>query len=121
MKRKSDAMASDADPGTPCARVLWGKSEVQNSRSWGARELTDRLKIASLNFVAIVAPLSNPFFAPLRRSLTLAHRDSLRAAIRCAAAQASADHLHLDAKSRVSGTDVASVKTPALENSSEKR
>ena len=68
MKRTRSSGPPEADPGTPCGRVLWWKSEVQNNRSGGVREPTDRLKIGPLNFGAIVAPLSNTFFAPLRHS-----------------------------------------------------
>ena len=81
-KRTRSSGPENADPGTPWGRLVWGKTGVQNNRSRGARELTERLKIESLNFGAIVAPLSNPFFAPLRRSLTNDHLDSRRAASR---------------------------------------
>jgi hypothetical protein len=68
MKRTRSSVDPDADPGTPCGRFVRGKPGVQNNRSRGARELTERQKIGPLNFVAIVAPLFNPFFVPLRRS-----------------------------------------------------
>ena len=90
MKRTRSSVDPDADPGTPCGRFVRGKPGVQNNRSRGARELTERQKIGPLNFVAIVAPvapLSNPFFGPLRRSHTNDTLDSRQAAVRRYAAQ----------------------------------
>ena len=45
MKRTRSFGPTDADPGTPWGRFVWGKPGVQNNRSRGARELTERLKI----------------------------------------------------------------------------
>ena len=119
MKRTRSSGPADAGPGTRCGRFVWGKPGVQNNRSRGARELTERLKIESLNFGAIVAPLSNPFFAPLRRSTTFRHLDSRRAAISRGAAQGSENTLELDAGGRVGCAHVASGKRAALDKAAE--